>query len=94
MGNIRKQISSGVKGKVALEAVKGHKTSAEISKEFQIHPNRVSEWKKILTERVSELFDNANRDKEEKDHIDRLYRQVGELQCKLDWLKKKSGFAD
>lgn len=35
MGNIRKQISSGVKCKVALEAEKGHKTSAEISKEFQ-----------------------------------------------------------
>ena len=94
MGGIRKRISAGVKARVALEAVKESKTLTEIAREHQVHPNQVSEWKKTLLGHATELFERASQSTEESEQIDRLYRQIGELQVKLEWVKKKSGYVD
>lgn len=94
MGRIRKRLSAGAKARVALEAVKSDKTLSEIAREHQVHPNQVSEWRKTLTGRAAELFERASSAHEESEHIDRLYRQIGELQVKLEWVKKKSGYVD
>ena len=91
MSTIRKTFSKEFKAKVALEAYKGQKTLNELSKEYQVHPNVISNWKKQLLENVADIF-NAKRgprsdvDLEEKD---RLYSQIGKQQVELDWLKKK-----
>ena len=45
------------KAKVALEAIKGEQTLVELSERFQVHPNQITEWKKQLLERSSEIFD-------------------------------------
>jgi transposase-like protein len=79
---------------VALEAVKSEKTLSEIAREHKVHPNQVSEWRKVLSGRAAELFERASSTEDESEHIDRLYRQIGELQVKLEWLKKKSGYVD
>jgi transposase-like protein len=79
---------------VALEASKNEKTLSEIAREHQVHPNQVSEWKKTLLSRAPELFERAAQSQEESEQIDRLYRQIGELQVKLEWVKKKSGYVD
>lgn len=94
MGRIRKRISAGAKARVALEAVKNEKTLGEIAKEHQVHPTQVSEWKKTLLGRASEIFERGAHAQEESEQIDRLYRQIGELQVKLEWVKKKSGYID
>ena len=94
MARIRKRISSGIKARVALEALKSEKTLGEIAKEHQVHPNQVSEWKKTLLSRASEVFDRGTQAQAESEQIDLLYRQIGELQVKLEWVKKKSGYVD
>ena len=49
----RKTHEASFKAKVALEAVKGGKTIAQISGEYGVHPNQISQWKKKLLLRVA-----------------------------------------
>ena len=47
------------KAKVALEAIKGEQTLVELAERFQVHPNQMAEWKKILLEKASKVFDKG-----------------------------------
>ena len=91
MSTKRSTFNKEFKAKVALEAYKGQKTINELSKEYQVHPNMVSKWKKQLLENVAEIFSQKRGPKSEADdeEKDRLYRQIGKQQVELDWLKKK-----
>jgi transposase-like protein len=82
------------KAQVALSAIKGEKTMAQISSEYQVHPTQVGLWKKQAMDNFSELFrDNRKKEKQEKiDHqeqLDNLYKVIGQRDIELDWLKKK-----
>ena len=92
MSTKRRTMSPEFKAKVALEAIRGVQTVNEIAAKYQIHPNQVTKWKKQATENIASLFADG-RAKTKKDEsaetIDRLYREVGQLQCDLSWLKKK-----
>jgi len=94
MLNIRKKYPPAFKAKVALEAIKGEKTSAELASEYEVHPQQIRRWKRVATDGIIELFtDNRQkRDKEKDILIEELYKQIGQLKVDLDWLKKKSGF--
>ena len=91
MPGSRKTFSGEFKAKVALEAVKGLKTINEIARDYQVHPNAVSLWKKQMLENVPEIFSSKRGPKLERDEelTDKLYRQIGKLQVELEWLKKK-----
>jgi putative transposase len=89
---IRKRHDAAFKAKVALEAVKGEKTIAELSSEFGVHGNQIRHWKKRLLEELPSIFSDK-RKKAEKDSEQlesELYRHIGQLKVELDWLKKKS----
>jgi transposase-like protein len=92
MRRTRKRFSEDFKAKVALEAIKGEKTLAEIASHYEIHPNQVTQWKKRLEEGIPQLFSrNGDRHLQVQDElIDELYRQIGQLKVELDWVKKKS----
>jgi len=94
MGRIRKQFSKEFKAKVAFEALKELKTTAELSSEFSVHPSQINQWKKELRERLPEIFAGADRaeDKDKNRLIDDLYKQIGQLQVENGWLKKKLPF--
>jgi len=89
---MRRKHDSTFKAKVALEAVKGEKTLAQLSSEFKVHPNQISKWRRHLLECLPELFYNrrkrVNRDREELKS--ELCQQLGQLKVELEWLKKKS----
>jgi transposase-like protein len=53
----RRNHGAAFKAKVALEAIKGEQTLVELSERFQVHPNQIAEWKKVLLDRASEIFD-------------------------------------
>ncbi len=91
MPTVRKSFSKEFKAKVALEAYRGQKTITELSKEYQVHPNVISNWKKQLLENVADIFSTKRGPKSESDEEEknRLYSQIGKQQVELDWLKKK-----
>jgi transposase len=89
----RKKYSKELKSKVAIAAIKGHKTANEIASEFGIHPSMVNKWKKQAIESIPDIFANR-REKDAKEieaEKDILYRQIGKLQVELEWLKKTTG---
>ncbi|MDQ6976260.1 MAG: transposase [Mariprofundaceae bacterium] len=89
----RKQYSKSEKARIAIEAIKGQKTAAELSSEYGVHGTQINKWKKLLLDNAVELF-NQKPDNSEQQHIeecDRLYKKVGQLQIEVDWLKKLSG---
>lgn len=97
MGGKRKSFSAEFKAKVALEAIRGVSTTAQIALRHKVHPNQITKWKKQLLENATALFADgrSKRNKEEDGRLkDRLYQQIGQLQFELDWLKKKVGDAD
>jgi transposase len=56
VGVKRKQHSAAFKARIAMAALSGEKTLAELSSEFGIHPTMISTWKQELMRRASELF--------------------------------------
>ena len=89
---MRKRYDATFRAKVALEAVKGEKTLAELSSQFGVHPNQIRKWRKQLLECLPDLFTDRRKKKERDNEelVSELYRQIGQLKVELDWLKKKS----
>lgn len=52
----RRNHSPAFKAKVALAAIKGEKTTAELSQQFDVHVNQITNWKTRLTEGAVDLF--------------------------------------
>lgn len=94
MADTRKSFSKEFKAKVAMEAFKGLKTTAELSSEYGVHATQITQWKNQLRENITHVFEGKNGPEErQKDQlIDKLYRQIGELQVQNEWLKKKLPF--
>jgi transposase-like protein len=92
----RNKHSARFKAKVALEAVKGTKSIAELASQFEIHPSLINKWKKQLLEDLPRIFSGQRESGKGEDEKlkERLYQQIGQLQVELDWLKKKAGFDD
>lgn len=89
----RKRFSSEFKAKVALEAIKGEKTVAQLSSQYGVHASQINNWKKQAQERLVEAFEHEGGRgnlKETEAREDRLYQQIGKLQVEVEWLRKKS----
>jgi len=89
----RKKYPKEFKARVALEALKGDKSIAQISSEYEVHSAMIAKWKKQLKENVPDIFIRKNeRDPSAELQVDNLYKQIGRQQVEIDWLKKKLGF--
>ena len=88
---MRKRIDPALKARVALEALKGEKTLAQLSSEYGVHATQIGQWKKELVRRSAELF--AKRDnspaKQHEELTDKLHKTIGEITMENNWLKKK-----
>ncbi len=91
---IRRKLSSALKTKVALEAIRGQKTTAQIASQYGVHSSQVQKWKKMLRDQIPEIFTSGKRrsDSDKDELIEELYKQVGKLQMELDWLKKSTDY--
>jgi len=87
----RRVFGPAFKAKVALAAVRGDKTTAQLASEFSVHTSQVTAWKKQLLEQAAGLFeDGRTRRDETAANETELYEQIGRLKMEVEWLKKKS----
>jgi transposase len=89
----RMRYAAEFKAKVALEALKGEQTIAELAARFSIHPNQVSDWKKQALEGMADIF----KGKTERDNaasearVKELHAKIGQLTVERDFLAKAFG---
>lgn len=81
-----------MKAKVALAAVRGDRTTAQLASEFGVHTSQVTAWKKRLLEGVADLFADGRKQRRDEPGANEqeLYEQIGRLKMEVEWLKKKS----
>ena len=81
MKESRRKHSPAFKAKVALEALKGEETIAEIASRFEVHPSQVRKWKREVTEGAAGIFggDHTQRKKDDQALVAQLYQQIGRL---------------
>ena len=89
----RRKQSPAFKAKVAVEAMRGEETVAQLAGRYQVHPSQIQAWKRALTEGAAGVFGNGQDQKARNDDalIARLYREFGQLKVERDFLSERSG---
>lgn len=90
----RRKHSSSFKSEVALTAIRGEQTVAEIAAKYNVHPGQVQSWKAAALENLSILFEKGTKSSDNSEgQIAALERKVGQLAIENDFLKKSwSGY--
>lgn len=89
----RRNHSPAFKAKVALEAIRGEQTVAELAQRHDIHPNQVTQWKMQLLERATEVFNAPGGPVEAPVDVKTLHAKIGELALENDFLERALGKA-
>ena len=86
----RRRFSAEFKAKVALEAIKGHETVAELATKHELHPTQIVAWKREAVEKLAEVFNEkgSEREKNRNGEITKLHAKIGQLVVERDFLSK------
>ena len=87
----RRNHSPAFKARIALEALRGEKTVAEISAQHQVHPTQVTSWKTQLLENAAAIFGGEALAADGKERIRELHEKIGELTVERDFLDSALG---
>jgi transposase-like protein len=86
----RRKYTAEFKAKVAMEALQERSTLSELSKRYEVHPNMIVQWKKLLIDNSFTVFRDTSPAKDDRDKlIESLYREIGSLTMDVTFLKKK-----
>jgi transposase-like protein len=88
---MRKHHGNDFKAKVALAALKGDKTMAELSSEYGVHANMITRWRSEAKEGLPGVFAGSDREeiRDIKAKNEELFTTIGRIQVENDWLRKK-----
>ena len=84
MRRTRRNHAPGFKAQVALAAIRGDKTLAELAEHFEVHPNQISEWKQPLTAAAAAVFGGTPRAKAAEPDLKVLHAKIGQLTLEHD----------
>jgi transposase-like protein len=88
----RRNHSPAFKAKVALAAVRGERTLAELAEQYDVHPNQIQEWKKKLQSQAEDVFGDTSKVAKAPEHdVDKLHSKIGQLTVEIDFLSKALG---
>jgi transposase len=83
----RRNHTAAFKAKVALAALKGDKTLAELAQQFDVHPNQITDWKTRLQESAAGVFGEDKAEQQVKVDVTRMQAKIGELTLENDFLE-------
>lgn len=81
----RRNHSAAFKAKVAVAAVRGDQTLAQLAQRFDVHPNQITQWKTELLQRAAEVFATAAEKREHGPDIKTLHAKIGQLALENDF---------
>ena len=88
----RRNHSASFKAKVAVAAVRGEKTLAELAQQYDVHPNQIQDWRGRLVGSAERLFERgAARDNDTEHQVKELHAKIGQLTMERDFLSGKLG---
>lgn len=87
----RRNHSPQFKAKVAVAALRGDKTVVELSEQFDVHPNQVTQWKQQAVENLAAVFDKETGGRHSEDEIKALHAKIGQLTLENDFLERAFG---
>jgi transposase-like protein len=88
----RRNHSPAFKAKVALEALRGDKTLAELAQKFDVHPNQITSWKTHLLNQAPAVFGaDTVTNAEDTRRVRELHAKIGELTMERDFLSGALG---
>jgi transposase-like protein len=86
MKRTRRNHGAAYKAQVALVAVRGDKTLAELAEPFRIHPTQITEWKQQLLARAADVFGGTKPTSDTPD-LKTLHAKIGQLALANDFLE-------
>ena len=90
----RRNHSAAFKAKVALAALAGDKTLAELAEQFAVHPTQIAAWKRQLSEQAAEVFGKSNKDGANPPvDVRAMHAKIGQLTLENDFLSGALGKA-
>ena len=83
----RRNHDAACKARVALEALKGERTAAELAMAYGVHPTMIHQWKKALLEGAADIFERGGKKTAEIDEsaVRDLHAKIGELAVANDF---------
>jgi transposase-like protein len=87
----RRYYSADLRAQVALSAIKGEKSHAELAMEFAIHPNQVGLWKQQMLNNINRVFDNDRESVNVPKLVDNRHAKIGQLMAENDFLTRVLG---
>lgn len=86
----RKNHGAAFKAKVALEAIKGEQTLAELAQRFEVHSSQIGQWKQQLLDRAVDVFARESK-VEPGPTVADMQAKIGQLALEKDFLEKALG---